>query len=95
MLGDLLPGSRQAATLSGGGAVTGGSATEFKADDEAPVTEEDDDDVVSSLSLDAENRRGEMFKLATLFDTYCCNALKKLIFTQRRRHLNYATTQHI
>ena len=33
----------------------------------------------SSFSLETENLRGEMFKLATLLVTYCCNVLKKLI----------------
>lgn len=33
----------------------------------------------SLFSLEPENRLGEMFKLATLLLTYCCNALKKLI----------------
>lgn len=71
VLGDLLPTSRcwllavgGTGILRGGGAINGGGSGA----------------AVSSFSLDTENLRGEMFKLATLFVTYCCNALKKLIF---------------
>lgn len=71
VLGDLLPASRLMVgtgifIVNGGG--WGGGRIGLSPDDPA----------FSSLSL--ENRRGEMFKLATELDTYCCRVLKKLIF---------------
>ena len=44
-----------------------------------PTPADNGGESASSFSRDTENRRGEMFKLATLFVTYCCSVLKKLI----------------
>ena len=76
-LGDLLPASRLMigtgilVVIDNGGGWGGGRIGLSPAPEELAF---------SSFSL--ENRRGEMFKLATELDPYCCRALKKLIFVE-------------
>lgn len=80
VLGDLLPASRLTdgmgifVIVKGGGRI--GSTLE----------EEEEEPAFSSFSL--EKRRGERFKLETLFVTYCCRALKKLIFLSNQTNLS-------
>lgn len=47
----------------------------------------------STDSLLCENRLAEIFKLATLFVTYCCNELKKLIFARCQTKRNQTEKQ--
>ena len=80
-LGDLLPTSRLMigtdilVVIDNGGGWGGGWGGGRIGLSPAP-----EEPAFSSFSL--ENRRGEMFKLATELDTYCCRALKKLIFVE-------------